>query len=260
MHIHPTAIVAAGAQIDSSAQIGPYAVIGPHVTLGAKCIVGAHAVIDGHTCMGESNHIHPHAVIGGPPQDLKYKGEPTRLTIGDNNQFREFCTVHKGSIPDAQGTIIGSHNLIMANAHVAHDCILADHITIANSVALAGHVEVGRHAVLGGLSAVHQFTRIGAGAMVSGGAMAAQDVPPYLIAQGDRAQLRGLNRVGLRRLGVNTATIAALHSAYKSVFLSHKAFQEAVVNARKSAPTDPYVTEFFDFLTHSVRGCCRAKK
>ena len=260
MPIHPTAIVAESADIDPSVQVGPYAVIGPHVTLGAHCIVGPHAVLDGHTTAGPHNHFHPHAVIGGPPQDLKYTGAPTRLTIGEGNQFREFCTIHKGSIPDSEGTIIGSHNLIMANAHVAHDCVLGDRITMANSVALAGHVIIGNHAVLGGLSAVHQYTRIGTGAMLSGGTMAAQDVPPYLIAQGDRALLRGLNRVGLRRLGVDSHIISALQTAYKSIFLNNHPFRQAVSEAAQAAPKDPILDDFFEFITASTRGCCRAKQ
>ena len=258
MSIHPTAIVAAGAQIDPTVQIGPYSVIGAHVTLGAGCIVDSHVVIEGHTTIGRNNRIHPHVAIGGPPQDQKYDGGPTQLTIGDANHFREFCTIHRGSIPNGKGTIIGNQNLIMANAHVAHDCHLENHITLANSVALAGHVLVGSHAVLGGLSAVHQHSRIGTGAMISGGAMTVQDVPPYLIAQGDRARLRGLNRVGLRRLGVSDATITALQTAYRMVFLSKIPFQKALSMASTEAPDDPILNSFFEFINTSTRGCCRA--
>ena len=148
----------------------------------------------------------------------------------------------------------------MANAHVAHDCVLENRITLANSVALAGHVIVGSHAVLGGLSAVHQHTRIGAGAMLSGGTMAAQDVPPYLIAQGDRAQLRGLNRVGLRRLDVSSTTITELQRAYRTIFLSQTPFQNAVKQAKEVASDDPILSLFFDFIATSMRGCCRAKR
>jgi UDP-N-acetylglucosamine acyltransferase len=260
MPVHPTAIIADGAIIDSSSIIGPYAIIGPHVRLGAQCEVGSHAVIEGHTVIGKNNHVHHHAIIGGPPQDLKYDGSDTRLTIGDGNHFREFCTIHRGSQHGKDGTRIGSNNLIMAYAHVAHDCILGNNVILANSVALAGHVEIGDYAVLGGLSAVHQHTRIGAGVMLSGGSMATQDVPPFLIAQGDRARLRGLNRVGLRRQNTPSDVIAALHQAYTGIFLSNTAFKTAINSAKSKAPDHPITNAFFAFLNHSKRGICRAKQ
>lgn len=260
MRIHPTAIIADGATIDSTSIIGPYAIIGSHVQLGSRCEVGSHAVIEGHTTIGNDNHVHHHAIIGGPPQDLKYDGSNTRLTIGDGNQFREFCTIHRGSQHGGNGTIIGSNNLIMAYAHVAHDCILGDQIILANSVALAGHVEIGDYAVLGGLSAVHQYTRIGTGVMLSGGSMATQDVPPFLIAQGDRARLRGLNRVGLRRQNTPSEVISALHQAYTEIFQSNTSFKTAVNAARDNAPDHPLLNAFFDFIGGSKRGICRANQ
>lgn len=258
MTIHPTAIVSDRASITNPIEIGPYSIVGPHVTIGEGCRIGAHAIIEGHTTLGTNNTVHHHAVIGGPPQDQKYDGSPTQLIIGNNNQFREFCSIHRGTQKDNGRTQIGSGNLIMANAHVAHDCIVGDRCVIANSVALAGHVSIGNDVVLGGLCAVHQFTRIGDGAILSGGAMATQDVPPFTIAQGDRARLRGLNRVGLRRVGIPTESITLLSKAYKIIFLSDLNFQKALMDAKTQLPQDPVLDRFLEFMAHSSRGICRA--
>ena len=187
MAIHPTAVVDRHAELHGSVEVGPFAVIGPKVKIGARTRVGPHAVIEGDTTIGENNAIFQFAALGAIPQDLKYAGEPTRLQIGNANQIREFATVHIGTAGGGGVTRIGDRCLLMANSHVAHDVQLGNDCILANSVALAGHVSVEEHVIFGGLAAVHQFTRIGRLAFVSGGAMVTQDVPPYLTVQGDRA-------------------------------------------------------------------------
>src|SRR5437016_3744898 len=195
MAIHSTAVVDRHAELHSTVEVGPYAVIGPKVKIGARTRVGAHAVIEGDTTIGEGNAIFQFAAIGAIPQDQKYAGEPTRLVIGDSNQIREFATVHIGTAGGGGVTRVGNQCLLMANSHVAHDVQLGDGCILANSAALAGHVVVEDRVIFGGLSAVHQFTRIGRLAFVSGGAMVTQDVPPYVTVQGDRAEVVGITTV-----------------------------------------------------------------
>jgi len=194
--IHSTAIIASGAELDSTVTVGPYAVIGGHVKIGAGTTVGPHAVIEGRTEIGCDNQIFQFTSVGAIPQDLKFSGEETYLKIGSRN--REFVTIHLGTKTGNGITTVGDDNLLMAYAHVAHDCIIKDHVVMANAATLAGHVEVGDYAILGGLSAVHQFTRIGCHVMASGGSMIAQDIAPYSIVQGDRAKIVGLNLIGLK--------------------------------------------------------------
>ncbi|MEJ2698222.1 MAG: acyl-ACP--UDP-N-acetylglucosamine O-acyltransferase, partial [Desulfuromonadales bacterium] len=191
--IHETAIVQAGAKIDESVEIGPYAIIGENVAIGAGTTVGPHAVIEGITEIGRDNRIFQFASIGAAPQDLKYQGEETRLRIGDRNTIREFVTIHRGTDSGGGETVIGHEGLFMAYSHVAHDSRVGNRVILANGATLAGHVQVDDFAILGGLSAAHQFTRIGCHAMISGGTMVAQDIPPYSIAQGDRARTIGIN-------------------------------------------------------------------
>jgi UDP-N-acetylglucosamine acyltransferase len=194
--IHPTAIIHPGARLAADVAIGPYSIIGEHVTLGEGCWVGPHAVVEGRTTIGRNNRIFQFSSIGAIPQDLKFRGEETTLSIGDGNTFREFVTVHLGTADGGGTTIIGNKNLLMAYVHVAHDCRVGNEIVLANAATLAGHVEIGDHAILGGLSAIHQFTRIGIHAMISGGSMVNQDITPYTIAQGVRAQPVGINLIG----------------------------------------------------------------
>lgn len=216
--IHPSAIVHPGAQLHASVQVGPYAVVGEHVRIGAGSTIGAHCVIDGRTTLGENNAIYPHACIGGQPQDKKYAGESTELHIGNGNTIREFVTINIGTAQGGGVTRVGDNNWIMAYAHIAHDCQVGSEIVMANSVALAGHVHVGDWAILGGLTGVHQFTRIGAHAMIGFSSHVSQDVLPYVLAGGNPFAVHGLNVEGLRRRHFNANQIAALKNAYRIVF------------------------------------------
>jgi len=230
--IHPTAVVAPGAEVHPSCEIGPFAVLGSQVRLGPGNVVGAHAVLDGDTTLGEANRVFPHACLGQIPQDLKYRGEKTKLVIGSRNQFREFTTVHVGTEGGGGVTRIGSGCLFMANSHVAHDCQVGDACILANSVALAGHVTLEDHAILGGLSGVHQFTRIGRFVFAAGGSLIVQDVAPYCLVQGDRAALAGLNVTGLQRGGMSEEQVARVKDAYKIVFRQKLGLKEACAQLR----------------------------
>lgn len=258
MAIHPTAIVDVRAELGADVEIGPYAVIEGPVRLGDRVAVHAHGTVRGETVVGADTKIFSFACIGGDPQDLKYRGEPTRLIIGERNCFRENSTANRGSAGGSAVTRIGNDNLFMACTHVAHDCVVGDHCVFANSVAIAGHVQVHDRVVLGGLAAVHQFGRIGRCAMVGGGGMAAQDVPPFTIAQGDRARLVGLNVVGLRRAGFSREVMSALKNAYRELFQSGMPLRIAAEQVRAFYNDVPEVIELVDFLESSQRGICRS--
>lgn len=258
MPIHPTAVVDQGAQLDPSVEIGPYAIIGEGVQLGPNVQVGAHAVVEGLTIVGAGTRIFPHAVIGMDPQDKKYKGEGTRLVIGSDNIFREFSTANRGTQQGGGETRIGDGNLFMAYSHVAHDCIVGSHCVLANCASLAGHVEVQDYAVLGGLVGIHQHTRVGRCAMIGGGGMVAQDVPPFTIAQGDRARLFGLNIVGLRRSGHRLDTITALRNAYRELFHQGTPLRIALEQVREVYAESAEVLELVAFIESSRRGVCRS--
>ncbi|MEE4252467.1 MAG: acyl-ACP--UDP-N-acetylglucosamine O-acyltransferase [Desulfuromusa sp.] len=256
--IHPTAIIAPGAELDTSVSIGPYAVIGEHVKIGAGTTVGPHTVIEGHTEIGSDNQIFQFASIGAIPQDLKFSGEVSYLKIGDRNRIREFVTIHLGTEDGGGITTIGNDNLLMAYAHVAHDCIVMNHIILANAATLAGHVEVDDYAILGGLSAVHQFARIGCHVMASGGSMIGQDVVPYAIVQGDRAKVVGLNLTGLKRRGFSREALANIKNIYKLVFRSNLKLDEAVAQIEEQFDvTASEVATYLDFLKKSERGLAR---
>jgi UDP-N-acetylglucosamine acyltransferase len=257
MAIHPSALVAPSARIDPSCEIGPFAVIGPEVKMGPGNVVGAHAVIEGDVTFGQGNRVFPHACIGQIPQDLKWRGEKTRIEIGDRNQFREFTTVHLGTEGGGGVTRIASGSLFMANSHVAHDVQVGDACVIANSVALAGHVVVEDHVILGGLSAVHQFTRVGRFAFASGGAMIVMDVAPYCTVQGDRAQVAGLNTVGLQRHGFSEEQVARVKEAYKIVFRSGTPLKDAVAQLDAQMGGEPEIAHLVAFLRKSERGITR---
>jgi UDP-N-acetylglucosamine acyltransferase len=257
MTIHPTAIVSPEAELHADVEIGPYAIIGPGVVLETGVRVGSHAVVSGPTLVGAHTRIFPHAVLGEDPQDLKYDGGESRLIIGQHNTFREFSTANRGTAAGGGITRIGDHNLFMAYSHVAHDCVVGSHCVFANSANLAGHVTVQDHVVLGGLVAVHQHSRIGRCAMAGGGAMVAQDVPPYTIAQGDRARLFGLNMVGLRRAGVPEAVITALKGAWRALFQQGLPSRVAVDQALEGWGHLAEVRELVQFLEGSTRGVCR---
>lgn len=257
MSVHPTAIVHPEAKLHPSVEVGPYAVIGPRVKIGAGTVVGPHAVIENDTTIGEKNRIFSHAVVGALPQDLKYAGEQTRLVIGDENMIREFATLHIGTQGGGGVTRIGNKNLFMSYSHVAHDCVVGNGNVLANSVALAGHVEITDFVILGGLSAVHQFTRIGKHAFIAGGSMVAMDVPPYCTAQGDRAELAGLNTVGLSRHGYTDDQIGRIKDAYRILFRSKMGLNEALSQLREGMGQHPEIALLLEFITNSKRGITR---
>lgn len=252
----PTAIVDRRAELDSTVEVGPYAVIGAGVRIGAGTVIGAHAVIEGPTQLGADNRIFPHAVLGTAPQDKSHAGEPTRLQIGSGNVFREHTTVHRGTARGRGVTVIGDRGLFMASSHVAHDCVVGDDVVVANAVLLAGHVEVGSWAVFGGLSAVSQSLRVGESAMVAAGAMVERDVPPFHIVAGDRAHVRALNRVGLRRRGLSAEAVAALRQAHRMLFRAGLPLAEAIVTTRRQLGAVPEVSRLLDFLQSARRGVC----
>jgi UDP-N-acetylglucosamine acyltransferase len=255
--IHPTAVIDKHAELDSSVEVGPYAVIGPKVKIGARTRVGPHAVIEGDTTIGEGNVVFQFAAVGAIPQDLKYAGEATRLVIGNSNQIREFATVHIGTAGGGGVTRVGNGCLLMANSHVAHDVQLGDGCILANSVALAGHVQVEDHVIFGGLAAVHQFTRIGRLAFVSGGAMVTQDVPPYVTVQGDRAEVVGINTVGLTRAHFDEHAQTRVKSAFKILYRSKLGFREAIAHVRAEHGGHAEIDHLVAFLENSERGVLR---
>lgn len=257
MGIHKTAVIDKRAEL-GDVEIGPYAVIGAGVILHDGVAVGTHAVIDGPTVVGARTRIGHHVVLGGAPQDAKHDGSATRLEIGADNVFREFATAHRGSSASRGVTRIGDGNFFMCNSHVAHDSIVGNGCMFANSAAIAGHVEVGDGVVFGGLAGVHQYARIGRLAMIGGGAMCAQDVPPFTLAQGDRARLFGLNIVGLKRAGMTPGAVAALKAAWRTLFVSGLAIRAAMNKAREEHPDVPEVVELLTFLEGTSRGVCRA--
>jgi len=257
MAIHPTAVVEKTAEIDPSCEIGPFAVIGPHVRMGPRNTVGPHAIVTGRTRLGEANRIFGHAVIGEIPQDLKYRGEPTTLEIGDRNAFREFATVNLGTVGGGGVTRIGSGCLFMASSHVGHDSQVGDGAIIANSVALAGHVVLEDHVHFGGLSAAHQFTRVGRFAFVGGMTGVAMDVAPYCTVAGSRAELAGINAVGMARGGMTEEQIGRVKQAYKIVFRSNLQLAEAIAQLRVELGEYPEIAHLIRFLEGSQRGIIR---
>ena len=211
-------MVDAAAQIDASVQIGPYAVIGPNVRIGAGTTVGAHCVIDGHTHIGQDNRIFQFASVGAPPQDKKYAGEPTALVIGDRNTIREFCTINTGTAQDRGVTTVGDDNWIMAYVHIAHDCTVGHGTVLANNATLAGHVQIDDFAIIGGLTGVHQFTRVGAYVMAGFASHISQDVPPFMMVDGNPLAVRGLNAEGLRRRGFSSARVALIKQMHRLLY------------------------------------------
>lgn len=257
MNIHPTAVIDSQAQLDSSVVVGPYAVIEGPVVIGPETRVGAHAVISGHTTIGARNTISSFASIGAPPQDSHYKGEPTQLIIGDDNLFREYVSIHRATAKASGKTLIGNGNMIMAYCHIAHDCIIADHVIMANLATLAGHVEIGNHANLGGLVAVHQFCRIGDHSYVGGMSGIGLDVPPYVIMEGIRNQMRiaGINKIGLRRSGMDKETIKNLEEAFKILFRSpHLLLKDSLAILEDEMKECLEVQLMVDFFRSSKRG------
>jgi UDP-N-acetylglucosamine acyltransferase len=255
--IHPTAIVDASARIGAGVEIGPYAVIGPHVEIGAGTRVGPHAVITGHTRIGRDNRIYQFVSLGEVPQDKKYRGEDTRLEIGDGNTIREFCTFNCGTAQDTGVTRVGDGNWIMAYVHFAHDCQIGNHTVFANNAQLAGHVRVGDYAILGGFTVVHQFCRIGAHAITAMGTVALQDIPPYVVASGNAARPYGINAEGLRRRGYSAAAIAELKRAYKTLYKLGHTLEQAKSIIKQELGSSPVVGPLLEFLAEPGRGIIR---
>ncbi len=261
--IHPTALIDSAAEIDSSVVVGPHVIIGPSVQIGRGCELHAFAQVLGVTRLGENNRVHSHAVVGGPPQDKKYNGEPTQLVIGSNNTIRECCTINTGTEQDGGITRIGNDNWIMAYVHIAHDCQVGSHTIMANATQLAGHVTVGDWAILGGITGVHQFVRVGAHAMTGAGTTLLQDLPPYVMSSGNPACAHGINTEGLRRRGFSAETIGLLKKAYRLVYKAGISLAEATreVDALAVSMTDAHAAEALhalsQFLAAPGRGIVR---
>lgn len=254
--IHPTAVVAAGAELGDGVVIDAYAVIGPQVRLGAHCWVGPHAVIEGDTSLGARNRVFQFASVGGIPQDLKFRGEPSRVEIGNDNQIREHVTINRGTTGGGMVTRVGDGCLFMTQSHVPHDAIIGNNVVLANGVALGGHVRVDDYAIVGGLAGVHQFVHVGESSLCAAGAMVSQDVPPFCMVAGDRARLHGLNLVGLQRRGFSDDTIRALKRAYRTLF-SATPRRQAEEAARVEAAGCPEVERLLTFVRDAERGVCR---
>jgi UDP-N-acetylglucosamine acyltransferase len=256
--IHPTASVARGAELAPGVRIDAYAVIGPQVEIGPDSWIGPHAIVAGRTRLGAATQVYPYASVGTIPQDLKYRGEPSRLEMGDGNIVREYVSINPGTAAGGLLTRIGDRCLFMVSAHVAHDCRVGDNVVLANGAALGGHVVVEDYGIVGGLAGVHQYVRLGESSLCAAGAMVSMDVPPFCTAAGDRARLRGLNTVGLRRRGMTAATITALKQAYRLLFQSGRPRREAIARARTAFGDVPEVARLLAFVTASRRGVCRA--
>ncbi len=255
--IDARAIVSAEAELAANVCIGPFSIIGPQVRIGPRTVVGPHVVINGPTTIGADNRFFQFASIGDAPQDKKYQGEPTRLTIGDRNVFRESCTVNRGTTHDKGVTLIGCDNLFMAYAHVAHDCVVGSNTVFANCAALGGHVEIGDWVILGGLTAVHQFTKIGAHAFLAGGAIVTRDVPPYVMVAGNPAAPHAVNSEGLKRRGFTEEQIRNIRDAYRIVYRSDLKLAEALARLAPQADGRPEIRAFVDFIHASTRSLAR---
>jgi UDP-N-acetylglucosamine acyltransferase len=257
--IHPSAVVDADAVLGDGVVVGPFAVIGARVAVGDRCRIDSHVTLEGPTTLGPDNHVFPHASIGTAPQDLKYGGEATSLEIGAGNQFREFCTINRGTAGGGGVTRIGDHNLFMAGSHVGHDSQVGSHTVFANSGTLAGHVEVGDWAVVGAFSAVHQFCRVGAHAYLGGYTVVTMDALPYAISVGQKAACMGLNRIGLKRRGFDDDTLRRLEGALRLLTRPGLNRSQALERLRGEAG-DPHVRALVEFVEESERGFIRASR
>jgi UDP-N-acetylglucosamine acyltransferase len=253
--IHPTSIVAPGAQIPASCTIGPYCTIGEHAVLGENNILTSHVVLEGHITLGSGNRISPFAALGVAPQDLKYANEPTAVRIGDNNSIREYVTISRGTAGGGGLTTLGSNCLIMCSAHIGHDSHVGDHCILANIATLAGHVDVEDYAVVGALCAVHQFCRVGRHAYIGGGTIITQDVLPYSLTSAERSShTYSINKVGLERRGFTPEQIKQLRNAYRLLLSSKRNTAQAIEAIQEAATPDEHVTYLIDFITNSKRG------
>ncbi len=255
--IHKTACVAPGADLGDDVLVGPYAVIEAGAVIGDRCTIANHATVCTGVTLGVENQVHPGAVIGGPPQDLKYEAEPTQLTVGDRNLFREAVTVNRGTVQGGGETVIGNDNFLMACCHVAHDCRLGDNVVMSNGVLLAGHVVVEDKAYLCGLAAAHQFATIGRNTYVGGMTRIVHDVPPFMISEGNPQRVRGVNVVGLRRAGFDEEVIEALTSAYRAIWRVEEPYRQALAEMERRTDNCAEVAHLLEFLRameHGVKG------
>lgn len=260
-NIHPTAIIHEGAQLHPSVTVGAYSIIGPHVSIGAGTCVGPHCVIEGQTSIGVDNHIFQFASLGAQPQDKKYAGEPTRLAIGNRNTIREFCTFNTGTSQDAGVTRIGDDNWIMAYVHIAHDCVVGNNTILANNATLAGHVHLGDWVILGGLTGVHQFVKIGAHAMAGFASRVAQDVPPFMMIEGNPLAVRGFNLEGLRRRGFTPERLKAVKQMHRLLYRQGLTLEDAMQAIAALLQEMPEAAQDIalmqSFLATSTRGIAR---
>jgi UDP-N-acetylglucosamine acyltransferase len=255
--IDSRALVDASAKIAPDVEVGPWSIIGPDVEIGEGTVIGPHVVVRGPSRIGRHNRIFQFASVGEECQDKKYAGEPTRLEVGDHNVFREGVTVHRGTIQDQGLTRIGSHNLFMANTHVAHDCRVGDHVILANNAALAGHVHLGDHAILGGFTAVHQFCHIGPHVMCGAGSVVLKDIPAYVMATGNTATPHGINTEGLRRRGFSPDALRTLRQAYKVIYRQRLTLEQALEQLEQMRVGCPELQTLIDSLQASTRGIIR---
>ena len=255
--IHETAIIDPKAEVDPSVTIGPYSIVGENVTIGAGTTIGPHVVIDPYVTIGSDCQIFQYAAIGATPQSLKFNGEKTFIQIGRKNIIREFVTIHRGTAFGGGVTEIGEENFIMAYSHIAHDCKIGSHVVLSNNATLGGHIIIGNYATVGGLVAIHQFVRIGDFAFVGGKAAVVKDIPPYMIAAGDRARLHGLNTVGLKRQGFSNQTLSLLKKSYRLIFRIGLTLNEAIERVTAEVEQIPEVIALIDFIKSSERGITR---
>lgn len=254
--IHPTAIVDPSAKLAANVEIGPYSIIGAGVEIGEGCVIGPHVVVNGPTVIGKNNRIFQFASVGEAPQDKKYRGEPTRLEIGDDNQIRENVTIHRGTTQDQGLTKIGSRNLLMAGVHVAHDCLIGDDNIFANTTGIAGHVQIGNGVILGGMTGVHQFCHIGSYAMTAGCSLVLKDIPAFVMVGGNPAAARSMNFEGMKRRGWSPDIINSLRRAYKTVFRNGLTLEQALTEL-ESWEHSAELQLFIDSLKSSARGITR---
>lgn len=255
--IDPRAVVAPNAKLADDVEVGPYAVVGPDVELGPGCRIGPHAVVTGWTRLGARNKVFQFASIGDAPQDKKYAGEPTRVEIGDDNTFREYVTVNRGTTHDKGVTRIGNDNLFMASSHVAHDCVIGNHTVFANLATLAGHVEIDDYVILAGFTGVHQFCKIGAHAFIGNNTAVTRDVPPYVMAVGQPAEPHSVNSKGLARRGFTPEQVRHIKEAYRILYRSELPLETAIERLRENAKTQPELVPFVDFFARSTRSLVR---
>ena len=256
VEIHPTAIVDPKAELGARTIIGPYCIVGSEVVLGEGCWLQHHVTLCGPMRAGAKNKFYAYCSIGQQTQDLKYAGEPTYLEIGDENTFREFCTVNRSTKADGK-TRVGNRGNFLAYSHIGHDCAVGNSVVFSNNGTLAGHVEVGDHAVMGGLTAVHQFCRIGRFAITGGCSKIVQDVPPFLIADGNPAEIRGVNLIGLERAGFTPETIKAIKEAFRLIYRSKLNTRQAIEAVRKQIEPREETTQLIEFIEKSARGIVR---